>query len=169
VSIVIRDAMPADVAVVLRINNAAVPAMNVLDDKGVRWLLAHAAYARVAVAGEQVAGFLIGLPPGAGYDSDNYRWFSERYDDFLYIDRIAIDERARSGGIGSGLYDDIAAFARARWPRIVAEVNLDPPNPRSEAFHARHGFVRVGELARDRVKPSYAYRMVMLARELSPG
>lgn len=166
-SVVIRDASDADAGAILRINNAAVPAMNVLDADGVRWLLTNAAYARVAMADGEVAGFLIGLPPGVGYDSDNYRWFSARYDEFLYIDRIAFDERFRNRGLGSALYDDIADFARGRWPRIVAEVNLDPPNPRSEVFHSRHGFVRVGELERDRARPSYAYLMVMLCRELA--
>lgn len=165
-SVVIRDATLADVADILRINNAAVPAMNMLDEAGVEWLVRNAAYARVVIPQDGAAGFLIGLPPGVDYDSDNYRWFSARYHEFLYIDRIAIDEKARSQRLGSALYDDIATFARGRWPRIVAEVNLDPPNPRSEAFHARHGFVRVGELERDRAKPSYAYRMVMLCREL---
>ncbi len=145
-SVSIREAVRADEAAMLVINNAAVPAMNELDTGRLDWLMRYAAYARVAVDVDGIAAFLIGLPPGIGYDSANYRWFSERYQDFLYIDRIAVAARARRRGVGSALYDDIAAFARGRWPCLLAEVNREPPNPVSVVFHERHGFVTVGEL-----------------------
>ncbi len=31
--------------------------------------------------------------------------------------------------------------------RVVCEVNLDPPNPASDAFHANMGFVEIGQAA----------------------
>jgi predicted GNAT superfamily acetyltransferase len=142
----IRDITPADYAAIVAINNATVPAMNEQNIETLGWLAEHATYARVAEDDEGVAAFLLGLERGTGYTSPNYRWFCERFDSFLYVDRIAVAERARRSGLGSALYDDMAAFARGRWPCILAEINVVPPNPETAAFHKRHGFERVGEL-----------------------
>ena len=48
---------------------------------------------------------------------------------------------------------------------LACEVNLDPPNPGSLAFHARLGFRPVGE-ARD---PRNGKRVLYLCREAGPG
>ena len=74
----------------------------------------------------------------------NYKWFNERYDEFLYVDRIAVAEEARSGGLGSALYDAVAAHAERLACPVTAEVSLRPPNPGSMRFHARHGFNQIG-------------------------
>ena len=45
----------------------------------------------------------------------------------------------------SRLYRELFDRARAAGhDRIVCEVNLDPPNPGSDAFHAKMGFAEVG-------------------------
>ena len=88
---------------------------------------------------------MLALRPGLDYWSLNYRWFADRGDDFLYLDRIVVANRARGIGIGRAMYDDVDRFAaRAAWRRIALEVNLLPPNPGSLAFHERLGFRRVG-------------------------
>ncbi len=49
-------------------------------------------------------------------------------------------------GLGRALYADLSAQARdAGLPLLACEVNLDPPNPGSMAFHARLGFEPAGE------------------------
>ena len=53
--------------------------------------------------------------------------------------------------MGKTLYAQLFAEAQAAgFERIGAEVNIDPPNPGSMAFHARMGFEPVG----DRVLPN---------------
>jgi hypothetical protein len=143
----IRDVVRADHPAILAINNAAVPAMNRLDDATLDWLVRHAAYARVATDAGSVSAFLLGLPPGTAYESANYRWFEAHFQNFLYVDRVAVIARARGRGIGTALYSDIARAARPRYECLLAEVNEVPPNPRSITFHEQNGFVRVGELA----------------------
>ena len=54
-------------------------------------------------------------------------------------------DAARGRGLARRLYDDLFAAARAAGhARIVCEVNSDPPNPASDAFHAALVFVPVG-------------------------
>lgn len=90
--------------------------------------------------------FLIGLRPGNAYASENYRYFEARGNDYLYVDRIVVAEAARGRRVGRQLYDAVFDLARAEGrAEVDCEVNLDPPNPGSLAFHARLGFERVGE------------------------
>jgi hypothetical protein len=92
------------------------------------------------------AGVVLVLAPGADYDSPNYRWFCEHYDDFRYVDRIAVASSAHRSGLGRRLYGAVFDHARAGGaPWVTAEVNLEPPNPGSLAFHHRLGFREVGQ------------------------
>ncbi len=51
----------------------------------------------------------------------------------------------RKRGLANRLYDDLfRAAAAAGHERVVCEVNSDPPNPASDAFHAALGFGEVG-------------------------
>ncbi len=139
-----RDAEARDHAAVLALNNGATPHVNALSAEPFDWLVRHAEWFRVWEDEAGIAGFALVLRSGLDYWSENYKWFSGRYDSFLYLDRIVVAERARGRGVGRALYDDLASFAAARWPRITIEVNLRPPNPGSVAFHERIGFQRVG-------------------------
>lgn len=92
------------------------------------------------------AAFLLAFDQDADYDSPNFLWFRARYPRFVYVDRIAVDPARRGGGIAARLYADLFTAARqAGQERIVAEVNSDPPNPASDAFHAAQGFEPVGD------------------------
>jgi predicted GNAT superfamily acetyltransferase len=143
-AIKVRDAVAADHAAVLALNNSATPHVNELSDDEFAWLTSHADYFRVAEDASGLTAFVIALRPGLEYWSLNYRWFSDRGGEFLYLDRIVVDERARGTGVGRAMYDDLDRFAAGRWPCITLEVNLMPPNPGSLAFHERMGFKQVG-------------------------
>ena len=143
-TISVRDAVAPDHEAVLALNNGATPHVNVLSGDAFAWIVARAAYFRVAEDPTGFAGFVIALPPGLEYWSLNYRWFSDRGGAFLYLDRVVVAERSRRSGIGRALYGDLGRFAAGRWPRITLEVNLVPPNPVSVAFHERLGFTKVG-------------------------
>jgi hypothetical protein len=144
VTLLVRDAATHDRAVLLALNNSAIPHVNELDREQFEWLAGHADYFRVAEDKGRIAGFVLAIGAGLDYWSLNYRWFSERYDNFLYLDRVVVAENMRRHGAGRLLYQDIADFAGGRWPRITLEVNLLPPNPGSMAFHEEMGFRRVG-------------------------
>ena len=81
----------------------------------------------------------------ARYDSPNFLWFRSRYPRFVYVDRIVVASSARGRGHARRLYDDLFEQAiAAGHERVVCEVNSQPPNPASDAFHAALGFVEVG-------------------------
>lgn len=125
-------------------NNAATPHVNALQQHEFDWLVTHATYFRVVEDAEGVAGFLLGLVAGLDYWSENYKWFTARHASFLYVDRVVVAERARGSGAGRALYEDLHAFAAGKWPRVVSEVNIRPPNPASIAFHERLGYAAGG-------------------------
>ncbi|MCU1476801.1 MAG: family N-acetyltransferase [Subtercola sp.] len=140
-----------DAPQLLALNNLAVPAVSELDEFALHALLDHA-HSTIAVVDDAepgvVLGFTLTLIPGADYQSENYRWFSARSNDFLYVDRIVVAERARDRGIGGVLYAAIFEEARAAGAaEVFCEVNLEPPNPGSLRFHGRLGFVEVGQQA----------------------
>lgn len=91
-------------------------------------------------------GFLVVYDQAGSYSSVNFQWFCQRYGNFLYVDRIVISPSARGQGLAKRLYADLFAFAEASgYERVVCEVNSEPPNPASDAFHAALGFAVVGE------------------------
>jgi hypothetical protein len=88
---------------------------------------------------------LVTFDQSANYDSPNFLWFQSRFARFVYIDRIVVDEGARGLGLARQLYAQLFDLARAAGHDLVAcEVNSQPPNPGSDAFHAAMGFVEAG-------------------------
>ena len=89
--------------------------------------------------------FLLAFDQSAQYDSPNFLWFRSRYPRFVYVDRIVVASTARGRGLARTLYDDLFEHAAAAGhQRVVCEVNTEPPNPASDAFHAALEFVEVG-------------------------
>lgn len=159
----IRDVEAGDLETVLALNEAAVPHVNSVPLAQMQKFRREAAYFRVALVDGAVAGYLIGLTPDADYGSLNFIWFRQHYDDFAYVDRIAVVDSARRLGLGTALYDDFERRLTGRVPRLVCEVNLEPPNEPSLRFHARHGFAQVGSQQVD------GKTVAMLAKELGAG
>jgi predicted GNAT superfamily acetyltransferase len=147
--VVLREVEPADLPAVTAMNNDAVPAVPMMDEDEMALLTTLATLCIVAVdeaEPDRPLGFVVAMDPGLDYASENYRWFAKRGGDFLYVDRIVIDEETRGAGVGRLLYGAVFAQAEADGRTEVAcEVNLRPPNPRSLGFHGALGFERVGE------------------------
>jgi predicted GNAT superfamily acetyltransferase len=143
----IRKASLADCARILAINRAGLPGVTAFEPDEVERCIERATVFWVAEAGGELAGYLLAFAEGFASIGDEYRWFSERHARFLYVDSIAVAETQRRAGVARALYAELVCEARRRSvPRIVCEVNLEPPNPRSLAFHAAQGFAEAGRM-----------------------
>ena len=133
-----------DLDAIVRLNEAAVPAVNSVDEGFFREMHALSESFLAARLGNGLVGFLLLLPADVDYASPNYRWFSRRYDEFLYVDRVVVATTAKRRGVGRAFYEAAWARARARGVALTCEVNVEPPNPESMAFHEAFGFRAVG-------------------------
>lgn len=156
----IRPLRSNDLPTVMQLNNAAVPAVSEADMSKLQALVAEATLSLVAENDGDVVGFCINFGPGADYHSINYQWFCERYDEFVYLDRIAVAETARNLGIGAALYVAVEQHVVGT-PWLLCEVNLRPRNDGSLRFHERIGFTEVGQQETD-----YGILVSMLAKDL---
>ena len=141
----LRDLTELDASAVLALNEEAVEVLAPMDHHEYRWFLDEATAWAADVDGE-FAGFVLLLEPGIGYASRNYAWLSERFEDFLYLDRIAIAAGHRRQGVGSAIYDAVEALAASHQRPVVLEVNVNPPNTASLAFHLSRGYEPIGDL-----------------------
>ena len=139
----IKPSTETDLSRIHELNKAAIPAVNLLSEQEIQNLFSQAEYFHSLWLNREVIGFLIGLGPGAIYDSPNYRWFELRYDRFLYIDRIVIDPTHQGLGYGRLFYDNLRESVGQQFPKITCEVNLRPKNESSLRFHRRYGFRQV--------------------------
>ena len=142
----LRDVCEADLEAVLRLNESEVPHVGSVDHDKMRWFAENAAYFRIAERDGTIGAYLVGMRPGTTYASPNYRWFCERYDEFAYVDRVAVAEFARRQRLASRLYADFAASVSGSAPIMTCEVNIRPPNETSLRFHRELGFEQVGSL-----------------------
>jgi len=144
----LRTYRPDDLENIHRINQGAVPAVGTETIGDLDAIAQRSTIALVAQVDDEIAGFCLVLAPGADYDSMNFRWFSDRYDDFVYLDRIAIPDPFQGRGIGRAMYAEVVERAAVLHPSatdFTLEVNLRPRNDQSLAFHARLGFAEVGQ------------------------
>jgi len=144
----LRPYRDRDLDALVAVNDAAYPAVPITPAEELAELIGMSSVA-VVVDDGAAAGFVLGMPPGLAYQSENYLFFSARAREhgttFVYVDRIVLAAHLRGRALGPLLYD--AVFDEARRvgaDEVLCEVNLEPPNPGSLAFHTRLGFVEVG-------------------------
>ncbi|MBU6373876.1 MAG: GNAT family N-acetyltransferase [Alphaproteobacteria bacterium] len=148
---------------VLALNESVVEKTGPLDAARLAWMISEAFQA--VQVGEGRDAVLLAFAEGSAYDSPNYRWLAARYPRFTYVDRIVVAPHARGRGLARALYDGlIAKTRRTGRPVVTCEVNLEPPNPGSDAFHAALGFEEVGRGSPDGGKKLVRYLALTVAR-----
>ena len=156
----IREVHADDLENLLELNQSNLPHVNSISLLDLVHFHKQAVYFRAVEFMGQVVGFLIALDPGADYDSPNFLWFRERYDAFVYIDRIIVVPEGRRKGIGFLLYKDLETFATKQGiPVMTCEYNLHPKNEESRLFHQRYGFQEVGTLETENGKKTVSLQI----------
>lgn len=129
------------------LNEACTPEVGSVTLSRLTSLLEMAALAAFIEEDGEPLGAMLVLTPDSAYDSPYFLWFKERFEGFLYLDRIMVSEAARGLGVGKALHKAFFDFAIAqKAARLACDVNLLPPNPVSLAFHKASGFEVVGRL-----------------------
>lgn len=157
------SAVPRDAeAAILALNNTFATELSWLEPGRLSLLIGRAFHARRI---GHVDAFILAFDERAEYDSPNFLWFRARYPRFAYVDRVVVAPHARGRGYARRLYADLIEHAAASGRRVITcEVNLDPPNPASDAFHAALGFREVG---RETI-PGYGKTVRYLALLIGP-
>ncbi|MFT5222527.1 MAG: putative GNAT superfamily acetyltransferase [Glaciecola sp.] len=141
----LRSADDADIPDIIAANNANIPAVSNLDADIAKKLLDAADIALVAEVEGAFAGFIFALPDGLDdFSALNYRWFEENLDSWLYVERVVVADGNQGRGIGRKFYDHLMERTDRR--HLVSEVNTNPRNDASLAFHDRFDFEPIGEL-----------------------
>ena len=142
----LRPVTDDDLADVLALNQAEVEMLAPMDETRFHQLRRTADRFDVVEVDGVFGGFVVAFAPGTAYDSENYRWFSDRHGErFYYLDRFVLHADQRRRGLGGRVYDEVEQLAAA-YGRMTLEVNLVPRNEASLAFHAARGYAEVGRL-----------------------
>lgn len=138
----VRALGEADLADLIALNNDHAAELSWVTAESFRALLAEA---WLALAPPDNTALLLVFDQDAAIEGPNFAWYQARHARFLYIDRVVVAPAARGRGLARQLYAAaFAAGAAAGFDLIGCEVNLEPPNPASDAFHASLGFSEVG-------------------------
>lgn len=166
-SLVVRAVSDMDGPALLALNDANVAELAPLDAGRLRELLSVAALATAIGPDGQPDGFLLAFDQMMPAQGPNHAFFLRRHSRLLYVDRVCVAPSARRRGVARALYAHaLDHAARIGTPVLCCEVNSEPPNPVSDAFHAALGFREVGTaFLSDRAKTvRYLERAVDLRR-----
>jgi predicted GNAT superfamily acetyltransferase len=163
----LRDYRPDDLPRLHELNEGAYPGVASETIEKLGAIAEHSVIRVIAEIDGEIAGFCLVLAAGADYDSVNFVWFGERYDDFVYLDRVAVDPAFKRSGVGRAMYAEVERLLAERCPsatELTLEVNLEPRNDESLAFHHRLGFAEVGQQ-----ETNYGTRVSLMTKPLPPS
>ena len=94
-----------------------------------------------------LVGLAIVMSTLSKYSSPNFLYFKNKYDDFMYIDRIAISEKYHRKGFGSLIYKELYNQSKNLGIPLCCEVNTKPINQQSLDFHKKLEFSIIEEIS----------------------
>ena len=132
----------SDIYIINQDNVPEVGSLDSIDQQ--KKLLSVSSYHSILLEDDELIGFAICFRESRPYWSENYKYFENKLDRFLYVDRIAIRNDYRRQGHAKRMYEDIFNFAGQDGLTVTAEVNTKPANQGSIRFHEYMGFKEVG-------------------------
>jgi predicted GNAT superfamily acetyltransferase len=143
---ILRKSKFKDLKRILELNEESVHYLSPLTMQKLQLLSSQSEMLNVIEVDGIVEAFVLTVREGQPYDSVNYLWFSEHYDQFLYIDRVVVSVKMQGKALGQMLYQSVFEHANLIGvPYITAEIDINPPNLGSLKFHEKFGFKEVGK------------------------
>ena len=115
----IRPYQATDLPALHAINTASEPGVGAVSKAALGAIISQGDCHVATDPNDAPIGFLLTLGPDADYASKNYLWFDERFEDYAYVDRIAIAPDLRGQGVGRLLLDQILDYARENGMKIM--------------------------------------------------
>lgn len=126
---------------IFELNQKNIPALGSLNNlKHVKEIYNHSQFVAIFIVQEKFVGFAFIMDFKSDYKSLNYKYFKKKFNNFLYIDRVAFKEEFQRKGYGTKLYNEIYKIANNSDFPLCCEVNTIPLNKQSLDFHHKFGF-----------------------------
>ncbi|MDA9737404.1 GNAT family N-acetyltransferase [Acidimicrobiaceae bacterium] len=134
------------------INENNVPNVGTTTFKEFEILVQNSDFHRCVILDNKVLGFLICFKDSYKTKSfmysikhKNFNEFRNQLKNFMYVDRIAVDEKYRNNGIASTLYEILIDYCLTTdIEYLTAEINLLPvKNEPSFMFHSKYQFKEI--------------------------
>jgi predicted GNAT superfamily acetyltransferase len=135
-----------------KLNEQNVPNVGTKTLDGFTNLLENSDYSECILNNFKVVGYIICFHDNEkttnymhGIKHKNFMEIENRVSNFLYIDRVAVDNEHRKNKLGSLLYENTLNFAKKNFIKnLTAEINLLPSiNEASFKFHKSFGFSEI--------------------------
>ena len=133
---------------IFNLNQLNIPALGSLEDLNhLENLFNSSSFIALIKINNNLVGFAIIMNSLSEYSSPNYLYFKKKYNDFMYIDRIAISEKYNRKGFGSLIYNELYNQSKNLGIPLCCEVNTKPINQQSLDFHKKLEFLIIEEIS----------------------
>ncbi len=132
---------------IFKLNELNKPALGTLENlETLKKLYNYSMLCACSFLNKKLVAFCLLMNQSSEYSSPNFKYFKRKYNNFLYIDRIAIDTNYQRKGIGSLIYERFYELSIENNVPLCCEVNTFPLNKKSLDFHYKKGFKKIEEL-----------------------
>ena len=133
---------------IFNLNQLNIPALGSLEDLNhLENLFKSSSFIALIKINNNLVGFAIIMSSLSEYSSPNFLYFKKKYNDFIYIDRIAISEKYNRKGFGSLIYKELYNQSKNLGIPLCCEVNTKPINQQSLDFHKKLEFSIIEEIS----------------------
>ena len=102
-----EQATKDDLASILSLNQDSIPAVSSSNMEMMAHFLIICDYFKICKINGEIIGFINALLPSKDYKNEHYKWFNDKYESFIYVDRIIINKPYQNQGYGTVFYDDL--------------------------------------------------------------
>ena len=121
---------------IFKLNQNNIPALGEIKDLKTHFKLSkQSKYCIYKINNDDLIAFALVMDQSSNYKSSNYLYFRKKFNEFLYIDRIAIADSFQRKGIGHSIYQELFKESSGLSIPLCCEVNTYPVNQPSLNFH----------------------------------